>query len=134
MDKETAIELTLKRWRRESFTWGRLDCMLSIADYINLLVGFDCAAQFRGRYSTRLGCMRVSRFHRDAIKPFASCAARAGLAPTKNPRRGDVGVVRASTETAGALSLGNGLWAAKAPRGLIVGRPSRVLVAFGAPC
>lgn len=131
MTKEKAIHAALKKWMREPFVWGKSDCMLSIADYLADAVGVDCGGRFRGMYASRTGCARISGFHRDPVRPFADCVAEIPLAETSGPKRGDVGVIEMAGEVVGALCLG-AMWAARADRGLVIARPTRVLKAWAA--
>jgi hypothetical protein len=130
MTKEHAIQTTFRRWMREPFAWGKSDCMLSVADYLIEAVGVDCGCRFRGRYSTMVGCARVSGFHRDPVKPFADCVAEIPLTETAKPKRGDVGVVEMADTTVGAICMGK-KWVARDERGLVMAVPSRVLKAWG---
>lgn len=40
------------------FEWGKCDCVLWVADFVRLALGFDPAADLRGRYSTSFGARR----------------------------------------------------------------------------
>jgi hypothetical protein len=125
----------LARWRREPFAWGKSDCMLSIADYLDERFGGDCAAQYRGRYSSRRGCMRVSGFHRDPIAPAAACCATYSMPYGTSGARGDVAVIRTASEQAvGAICVGSGLWAARSAAGLKIGVPESILAAWRVEC
>lgn len=124
------IEKHLKRWSREPFVWGKLDCMLAIADYVKDVTGVDPAEIYRGKYSTALGCARVSGFVEDPVAPFEKCAEVLGLTHTEDPVRGDVGVVEPGI---GAVCLGGGKWAAKGKDGVIIGNPI-VIAAWSVGC
>lgn len=49
----------LMRRRRLAFAWGRTDCLMTAADWVAEMRGFDPAARWRGRYTTALGAARV---------------------------------------------------------------------------
>ena len=127
---EKAIHTTLLVWRRTPFSWANgQDCMLSLADYLMLLGYHDIGARFRGRYSTRRGCMRVSGFHRDPVKPLADCVAEIPLKVTEQPDRGDIGVVDSGGAAAGGLCIGK-KWALRSQAGLLIGLPKSILISW----
>ena len=129
MTKKEAVQTALMRWAREPFVWGETDCMLSVADYLIDAVGVDCGGRFRGKYASRRGCMRVSSFHRDPVKPFADCVAEIPLAVTAAPVFGDVGVVEIGGVAVGGLCLGD-KWAARGDEGVIITKSFKVLKAW----
>jgi len=53
------LNALLARAARDSFEWGRFDCVLFAADTVKALTGVDLAADFRGRYSTALEARRL---------------------------------------------------------------------------
>lgn len=129
MTKNEAVTAALRLWARTPFVWGESDCMLSVSDYLVDAVGVDCGTRFRGRYSSRRGCMRASGFHRDPVRPFADCVAEIPLSDTATPEYGDVGVVDFFGTIAGAICLG-GKWAARSDVGVIIATPSKILKAW----
>lgn len=58
---EQSLRKAIDRWHREPFVWGAQDCLLSLSDIIRDARGYDPAEYFRGRYSTRLGALRVTK-------------------------------------------------------------------------
>jgi len=133
MSNEKVLRDELARWRRTPFRWGHDDCMLAIATYVAALRGIDGGARWRGRYSTRLGCLRVTGFHLDPVGVADQCAAAAGLRRTTCPDDGDIGVIRAVTDgqpvTVGGILIG-GLWAVRGARGVQLVRSPEVLAAW----
>lgn len=129
MTKKEAVQTALRKWAREPFVWGKTDCMLSVADYLIDAVGVDCGGRYRGRYSTRRGCMRVSGFHRDPVGAAEMCITEIPLALTASPAFGDVGVVAFGETVAGGLCLGS-KWAARADEGVIIAAPTKILKAW----
>jgi hypothetical protein len=131
------VKRTLRLWARTRFEWGVSDCMLAVADYVNAIVGGDCAARYRGKYKTARQCMRVSRFHEDAVRPMRLCFGGAGLSETNAPKRGDVGVIEILSDRGavmnGGICLGD-QWAIRAETGVIITRPLRVVAAWNVPC
>lgn len=103
--------------------------MLSIADYLADALGRDAAGRFRGRYSTKRGCMRVSGFHRDPVKPMAACIREYPLPFTQRPQRGDVGVIDTGTGLCAAICIGR-FWAARTGQGVAIGKAASVLAAW----
>lgn len=135
-DSMDLVSKHLARWRREPFVWGTSDCMLSIADYLDEVYGGDCAAQYRGRYSTRRGCMKVTGFHRPGFPPAFACCGIYHLPYGTSGARGDVAVVRyrEGQQAVGAVSLGGGFWAARTERGVAIGKSPHILAAWGVEC
>ena len=61
----------LERYRNAPFEWGECDCCLFAADVVRDLTGVDYAAEFRGRYSTKIGAARLIKPHGD-LEGFVS--------------------------------------------------------------
>ncbi len=47
--------------RRVPFEWGINDCALFVASAVEAVIDIDYAEQFRGRYATKIGSLRVLR-------------------------------------------------------------------------
>jgi hypothetical protein len=111
------------------FVDGQSDCALTIADWVMAATGCpDPAHDLRGEYSSALGRERLL-MRRGGLKAVMQvCADRAGLAATRTPRRGDIGLVVMNGQRLAAICLGK-QWAAKGA-GLVVGAPSRVVKAW----
>lgn len=131
------VKDTLRLWARTRFEWGVSDCMLAVGDYVNGIVGGDCAARYRGKYKTLRQCMRVSRFHENPVEPMRLCMEAAGLTATDTPKRGDVGVIEILSDRGavmnGGLCLG-AQWAIRAEAGVILTNPLRIAAAWSVPC
>lgn len=112
---------------RQPFRDGETDCVLTVADWVVLNGRPDPAAPFRGRYRTALGRERIVRREGGMLAVMDAGAERAGLQPTENPLRGDVGLVEMAGHRLAAICTG-ALWAAKG-EGLTVGA-SEVLKAW----
>lgn len=111
------------------FVDGQNDCALVVADWTMQATGCaDPAFDLRGQYSTPLGRERLLRRHGGLKAVMTVCAERAGLARTRRPKRGDIGLVRIAGQSIAAICLGD-LWAAKG-EGLVVERASRVIAAW----
>lgn len=90
------------------FEWGTQDCCLFAASAVEAMTGTDIAAEFRGKYTTKLGAWRaISKITGgttvgDAV---AYCAEKHGLVEYTNPlmaKRGDLVLI----ENAGDLICG----------------------------
>lgn len=129
---DEVIAKHLRRWATSEFEWGRTDCALVLADYVLDAVGKDGAAHLRGRYQGWVGCERVSGFMRRGLTTVVGeCASVAGLLPTDEPVRGDIGVLQfAERVFAGSLYLGDGRWAVKSTDGLITLNNPKVVAAW----
>lgn len=58
---EDKLHLFIEEKRNVPFKWGENDCCLFCCDWVAIALGFDPGEQYRGRYSTALGAMRVLR-------------------------------------------------------------------------
>lgn len=122
----------LRHWATTEFAWGRTDCAMVLADYVKDLTGIDGAAHLRGRYTTKVGCNRVSGFvRRGLVAVVDECANIVGLPACVVPQRGDIGVLQfAERASAGAICLGDDRWALKSPEGLMTVTRPRVVAAW----
>jgi hypothetical protein len=125
----TLLEEEISRWKALPFRWGKVDCMLVLADWVERVHGFDPAFELRGRYASPLEAERIGQYVSDPIAAPAAVCSVAGFEKTANPVRGDVGVVLNGTGPIGAICLGRN-WAAKAVEGVMIGRPLKVLSAW----
>ncbi len=59
---ETILDERIRSARHMPFAWGRHDCATWAVDVRSALTGADNPAdEWRGRYSTRIGCARLMR-------------------------------------------------------------------------
>lgn len=123
------LEQFLETMAATPFVDGKADCALTIADWVMVARGCpDPAHDLRGQYSTALGRERLLK-RRGGLKAVMTvCAERAGLEPTRRPKRGDVGIVAMSGQRLAAICLGKS-WAAKG-QGVVVEVPTRVIQAW----
>ncbi|RZU39323.1 DUF6950 family protein [Edaphobacter modestus] len=81
------------------FAWGTNDCALFVADAILAITGTDIAENFRGKYTTELGALRIIKkiTGGSTIADAATyCANKHGLAEHTHPlmaKRGDLVVI-----------------------------------------
>lgn len=101
---QTRLTAFLAQVARQPFTPGRHDCALFAAGAVEALTGVDLAADWRGRYRTLRGGVRVLRRagYRDHVE-----LARAHFPVTASPRPGDLAVL--PTPEGLALSVVQGL-------------------------
>lgn len=110
----------------EAFIWGASDCVLFPADWVLRRTGRDPAAAYRGRYRTAIGAERIIRVARGLEPLSAAGLAAAGWVASKSPRRGQVGLLAAVSETThgvrpslvGGICLGSGWWASRSACGV----------------
>lgn len=126
---EARLENFLETMAATPFADGASDCALTVADWVMTARSCpDPALGLRGQYR--------SAAERDALlksigglkAAMTAAAARAGLKTTRQPRRGDVGLVTLSGRMLAGICLGRS-WAAKGD-GLVVEIPRRVLKAW----
>ncbi|WP_417656195.1 DUF6950 family protein [Pseudidiomarina aestuarii] len=101
-DWPTRLIQLLQQRRTMPFEWGVNDCCLFAADAIEAVTGEDPAPEFRDRYSTELGSMRVLK--REGYESIEA-VLRAKLGepnPRQAPARGDIVLV----DYMGTLTVG----------------------------
>ena len=91
-----AIDGAISSWCEVPFNWGSSDCILSIADIVQVRFGYDPAAPYRGRYRTMRGALRVTKPDGGFAGAVIGAALRHGwlAIPASEARDGDVGLVR----------------------------------------
>lgn len=91
---ERALFDYIKAARKRPFSWGEFDCCLFAADVIEILTGIDPAVDFRGRYETAAGALRVMKKEGGDIDGLAEKIFPAlDIWPLPSPRlarRGDI--------------------------------------------
>lgn len=75
--------------RSKPFAWGQHDCCTFAADCVQAMTGVDLMAEFRGRYTSAKGAVKVVAKAGHAALADAWCAALAEIAPLA-AQRGDV--------------------------------------------
>lgn len=122
----------LRRWAATDFVWGETDCSLVLADYVLDATGIDGAAHLRGRYTDRESCIALTGLDRGLEHVVGDCAARATLAPTSKPQRGDIGVLRIRHLEFAGVFLGD-KWAVKSADGVLFPRNPTVVASWSVP-
>lgn len=109
-----AVDRTLQAWRQGEFIWGTSDCLISLADYVFDLTGYDGGEPFRGRYDDEAGAWRLLEQHGGGIAVFDRAPV---LERTDAPARGDIVFFDVGdSQPIGALCTGRGI-AARRDRG-----------------
>ena len=118
----SALSSCIEEALQRPFEWGRHDCALFAADAVLAMTRVDLAAEWRGRYSTARGAIRVLR--RDGHDDHIACAA--GHLPEVHPARAAIGdIMVVETPEGPALGVLTGA-AIAVPGADILGFMSRV--------
>ena len=107
------LDVMDRPWR-----WGAADCCTAACDVFLRLYRVDPMEPLRGRYSTRLGAMRLIAQEGGFLAMGNRLAERAGLVRVDDAQPGDIGVIR---DGSGALALGICTefgWVGKSEQGL----------------
>lgn len=123
------LDAFLERMACRAFDDGTADCGLVLADWVMTARGCeDPAAHLRGQYRTLRGRVRLLRRLGGMEAVVTDCARRAGLEPTANPVRGDVGVIEKFGHLYGGICLSQ-RWALQGD-GLVTWVPDRIICAW----
>lgn len=113
---------------RSPFAWAQRDCISWPCDWVWRERGFDPMAAARGSYSGRFSCARFLLQQGGLLALAEREMAVAGLARTKAPRSGDVGIVATTFGPMGAIRA-DSVWALKTLDGVVFVNP-RLLAAW----
>lgn len=105
------LEVMDRPWR-----WGAADCCTAACDVFLRLHGVDPMAPLRGRYSSRVGALRMIALEGGWQAMAQGLADRAGLVASDG-RAGDIGLIRVGDTLALGICTG-AVWAGKSERGL----------------
>ena len=110
----------LRAGAAQPFAWGGCDCCSWACAWVAARRGVDPSARWRGRYRTARGAaLQIRRAGGDLLSVASVAMAAAGLAETRDPRPGDIGVIETDAGLALAIRTPTG-WAAKALAGIAV--------------
>lgn len=129
---EHAIRRGVVRWSETAFAWGVADCLLSLADIVLDARGYDPAAPFRNRYSTRIGAVRVTRAYGGFDGALEAMAWDCGWREIR-PRDalvGDIGLLDGASRTVGGVIKDVNLWIGRKEHGFIALPTPRVARAW----
>lgn len=117
----------LEQAGRTPFVYGDHDCLLYPSNWCRAVTGIDPAADFRGRYHTHIGALRILNREGGLLALAERQMTAAGLADVAPDAvvAGDVAVVRAPRPDGrlahvGAVFTGR-LWSALGVTGLVAG-------------
>lgn len=114
--------------------WGQSDCALWLANWGIELTGIDGGAEWRGRYSTWLGCKRLLTREGGILNVVRQGAEAIGMQQVEELQEGDVGVLQVISpkgpDMAGGIYTGDGFWAVRAARGVVLAK-LRPLASWG---
>ena len=87
------------------FSWGEHDCLMWLADWIEARRGLDPAAEWRGRYRSERGAMRIVAEAGGMVEHVARVVEPHGIMRTKEPKRGDIAVTDTPDGHMGAIVM-----------------------------
>lgn len=91
---EERLRIFLHEAASHPFEFGQWDCVITLANWLNVLVGQDPATDVRGTYSTIGGWKKVVANEGGMIRFIDGRAKKVGLEERKEPRTGDIGLMR----------------------------------------
>lgn len=123
----TPLWVEINRWAVTPWAWGRMDCMLSLADWCVAQRWPDPAADIRLTYDGPGECQRVTGFLRDPLTVTQRCFGRAGLSVVERAAVGDIAVLKfGPAQHVGAVWTDWGQWASKDEGSVTFYRPETV--------
>lgn len=110
-----AISRAVDDWMASEPEWGRSDCILSVANIVRAVRGYDPAREVRGRYSTMRGALRVTKAHGGFAGEVERAAFLFNWRPVdpRKARIGDVGLARNEHGLRIGVIRGRGYWLAR---------------------
>ena len=100
-----SVKQFLDDMARAGWEWGERDCLLWLGLWSERVTGIDGGKEWRGRYKTALGCMRVMNKSGGLDACVDKGARSAGMRETINASEGSVGIVVALTALHTGLRL-----------------------------
>lgn len=129
-----ALHHFASRQVRRAFAWGIDDCVTLSADWVSEVSGFDPMLDLRGRYDSLASCQRVTGFLTNPLVVIGPRMERLPIIQAGDAQRGDVALVVSAIvggmHAHGAICLGDSKWMARAPAGLTVLHPVKVVAAW----
>jgi hypothetical protein len=118
------VQSFLDDMARLGWEWGERDCLLWLGLWSRAVTGIDGGEEWRGRYRTALGCVRVMNKSGGMAACIERGATAAGMVETSEPVTGSVGMVTAATakglRDVGAIYTGS-RWAILSSGGVVTG-------------
>ena len=111
MDK---TDETLKHWRQVPFSYeNEEDCLMSLADHVQRVTGFDFGKEWRGKYRNEQQAFELIDKYGGSFKMINA----SGLEQTDKPERGDIVLVDVKGRDIGGLFTGDSV-AMRLPHGV----------------
>jgi hypothetical protein len=132
-----AVSAALPAYLRDAaampFVWGKTDCLMFCANWVVDATGRDPAAHLRGFYHDQRGANRLQS-PLGLAGTMRDCARRVGLRRTREPKPGDIAVVRGTVPGTCicAIRVAGG-WVVKSESGLARVPEARVMAAWSVP-
>ncbi len=122
---DDAVSRTLRRWAGEDWLWGQTDCAMSVFRFIaETWERAEPLERWRGTYHSENEANRLMTSKGGPMPMFRAEMDRIGAVRASEPDRGAVGLVRrADRRMVAAISVGNGMWAARTQTGFAGFRP-----------
>jgi hypothetical protein len=128
---EDAVTATLREWASKPFDLGNANCGLSVLAYAERAIGV--APLPAPRTVSAASWARLMRRPTAMTAYCRAIMAELGCAETCAPDRGDVGLIAIANGLTAALCLGNGMWAARGLRSVVM-QPAGHAVAWRVTC
>lgn len=128
---EAEIKRAMERACAAPMQWGKDDCALWCADILKAAIGYDAAADFRGRYTTQRGARRVL-----GAGGLANALRRAARrhkwlrVPAEYAQTGDIGLMETPAGVSTVICRKRGWFVGRDAKGYLAVRAHRVRVAW----
>lgn len=109
---QVALEVMDRDWQ-----WGVSDCCTAACDAFLRLHGVDPMKPLRGRYTSRMGALRLIAVHGGWLAMTRFLAREAGLV-TSHGGPGEIGLADSGHGPALVFGVGDDLWAGKTDTGM----------------
>lgn len=133
MDSRTQIAFLQKASGRP-FQWGQEDCALFLANWWRHVHGVDPAHWLQGGYDSEDGAAAIIAANRGLQRLVARVAKEAGAGRTREPARGDFGLIAHNGKPFGAICVcpksPPDTWAVRAKDGIAFIHRPRILQAW----
>lgn len=126
MGRELSLAAYLQAEAGRRFQRGSADCITFGADWLQLRLGFDPMAAWRG-YATDTEATELMAGWGGIVRVVGRGMRQAGLPLTRDPQPGDVGVIAIGNVAVGAIRTTRG-WVTRLDDGLASLPPNRVRV------
>lgn len=130
---DVKLATLLQDYQARPFAWGSHDCCLLACDAVDTITGVDLAADFRGRYTSKIGAIQTLRaLGYESIWHLCNAKAKVhqiGRIEANRAQRGDLGYCKSN---GGSLCVwGGGGWHTMFPKsGFGVVAPDRIVQAW----